>query len=124
MLAVTVVMCPAVVYLRAHYAVDVPAGIVMGLLIAMISDRMSAALESRGGRGGAGPDARDSSRRGEECLVNVDPAIDVAAPERRTVAPRSCGAVAIGGRHDAFRVGQGSLRRIATVVAPRGAIRP
>jgi hypothetical protein len=124
MLAVTVVMCPAVVYLRAHYAVDVPAGIVMGLLIAMISDRMSAALESRGGRGGAGPDARDSSRRGEECLVNVDPAIDVAAPERRTVAPRSCGAVAIGGCHDAFRVGQGSLRRIATVVAPRGAIRP
>jgi PAP2 superfamily len=46
MLAVTVVMCPAVVYLKAHYALDVPAGILMGLLIATIADRIPLALKS------------------------------------------------------------------------------
>jgi membrane-associated phospholipid phosphatase len=40
MLAVTVLMCPAVVYLRAHYAVDVPAGILMGLLMTAVADRI------------------------------------------------------------------------------------
>lgn len=39
MVAVTVVMCPAVVYLRAHYLVDVPAGIVVGLLMTSIMNR-------------------------------------------------------------------------------------
>jgi len=47
MLAVTVVMCPAVVYLRAHYALDVPAGILMGLFIATIANRIPLALKSR-----------------------------------------------------------------------------
>ena len=47
MLAVTVLMCPAVVYLRAHYAVDVPAGILMGLLITGIADRISLSNASR-----------------------------------------------------------------------------
>jgi hypothetical protein len=47
MLAVTVVLCPAVVYLRAHYAVDVPAGILVGLIIATIADRIPLALKSR-----------------------------------------------------------------------------
>ena len=51
MLAVTVVMCPAVVYLRAHYAVDVPAGILMGPFIAIIADRIPLALKSRGCQG-------------------------------------------------------------------------
>ena len=40
MLAVTLLMWPAVVYLRAHYAIDVPAGILMGLLITAIADRI------------------------------------------------------------------------------------
>ncbi len=40
MLAVTVLMCPAVVYLRAHYAVDVPTGILMGFLITAVADRI------------------------------------------------------------------------------------
>jgi hypothetical protein len=53
MLAVTVMMCPAVVYLRAHYAVDVPAGLLMGSLIAIIADRIPVALKS-GGRQGRG----------------------------------------------------------------------
>jgi membrane-associated phospholipid phosphatase len=51
MLAVTVVMCPAVVYLRAHYAVDVPAGILMGTFIAIIADRIPLARKSRGRQG-------------------------------------------------------------------------
>ncbi len=34
MLTVTILMAPAVVYLRAHYAVDVPFGILVGLLFA------------------------------------------------------------------------------------------
>ncbi|MBL0212057.1 MAG: phosphatase PAP2 family protein [Holophagaceae bacterium] len=37
--AVTALMLPAVVYLRAHYLVDVPAGILMGLLAFAISNR-------------------------------------------------------------------------------------
>jgi PAP2 superfamily protein len=40
MLAVTALMCPAVVYLKAHYVVDVPAGILMGLLMTAIADRI------------------------------------------------------------------------------------
>jgi len=40
MLAITVLMCPAIVYLGAHYTVDVPAGILMGLLITAIADRI------------------------------------------------------------------------------------
>jgi membrane-associated phospholipid phosphatase len=51
MLAVTVVMCPAVVYLRAHYAVDVAAGILMGPFIAIIADRIPLALKNRGCQG-------------------------------------------------------------------------
>jgi PAP2 superfamily protein len=45
-LAVTVVMCPAVVYLRAHYVVDVFAGILMGLLSVTIADRIPLARKS------------------------------------------------------------------------------
>ena len=51
MLAVTVMMCPAVVYLKAHYAVDVPAGLLMGSLIAIIANRIPLALKSRGCQG-------------------------------------------------------------------------
>jgi hypothetical protein len=40
MLAITALMCPAIVYLRAHYAIDVPTGILMGLLITAIADRI------------------------------------------------------------------------------------
>ena len=47
LLAVTLLMCPAVVYLKAHYAVDVPAGILMGLLITAIADRIPLAGTSR-----------------------------------------------------------------------------
>ncbi len=48
MLAVTVLMCPAIVYLKAHYAIDVPAGILMGLLITAIADRIPVAGRARG----------------------------------------------------------------------------
>jgi membrane-associated phospholipid phosphatase len=40
MLVITMLMCPAIVYLKAHYAVDVPAGILMGLLMTAIADRI------------------------------------------------------------------------------------
>ncbi len=50
MLAVTVLMCPAVVYLGAHYAVDVPAGILMGVLVTAIADRIWLAEPSCGSR--------------------------------------------------------------------------
>jgi hypothetical protein len=48
MLAVTLLMWPAVVYLRAHYAIDVPAGILMGLLITAIADRIWLGGPARG----------------------------------------------------------------------------
>jgi membrane-associated phospholipid phosphatase len=41
MLVVTFLMCPAVVYLRAHYVIDVPAGILVGLIITAITDRIA-----------------------------------------------------------------------------------
>ena len=40
MVGVTALMIPAVVYLRAHYLIDVPAGILVGLLITHIVDRI------------------------------------------------------------------------------------
>jgi len=40
MLAVTALMCPAVVYLRAHYVIDVPAGILMGVMTTLAVDRI------------------------------------------------------------------------------------
>jgi len=40
MVVVTALMIPAVVYLRAHYLIDVPAGILVGLLITHIVDRI------------------------------------------------------------------------------------
>jgi membrane-associated phospholipid phosphatase len=55
MLAVTVLMCPAVVYLRAHYLVDVPAGILVGLLVTALSDRMPLAGTPRGALATDGP---------------------------------------------------------------------
>lgn len=45
--AVTVLMLPAVVYLRAHYLVDVPAGILTGLLAYALSNRF---IRPAGGR--------------------------------------------------------------------------
>jgi PAP2 superfamily len=39
MLAVTIVMCPAVVYLKSHYLMDVPAGVLVGLLVAYLAGR-------------------------------------------------------------------------------------
>jgi len=50
MLVVTALMCPAVVYLGAHYAVDVPTGILMGVLVTSIADRIWLAESSRGSR--------------------------------------------------------------------------
>ncbi|HSS79367.1 MAG TPA: phosphatase PAP2 family protein [Thermoanaerobaculia bacterium] len=38
----TALLYPAVVYLHAHYVVDVPAGIAVGLFVAAISDRLQA----------------------------------------------------------------------------------
>jgi membrane-associated phospholipid phosphatase len=55
MLAVTVLMCPAVVYLRAHYLIDVPAGILVGLLVTALSDRMPLARAPRGSLATDGP---------------------------------------------------------------------
>jgi hypothetical protein len=55
MLAVTVLMCPAVVYLRAHYLVDVPAGILVGLLVTRLSDRTPLAGAPRGALATDGP---------------------------------------------------------------------
>lgn len=40
MLAVTLLLCPAVVYLKAHYLVDVPAGILIGLIVTAIVNRL------------------------------------------------------------------------------------
>lgn len=40
MFAVSIVMWPAVVYLHAHYAVDVPVGILMGLLITAVAEHI------------------------------------------------------------------------------------
>jgi membrane-associated phospholipid phosphatase len=37
MATVTALLCPAVVYLRAHYVVDVPAGILIGIAFAIIA---------------------------------------------------------------------------------------
>jgi membrane-associated phospholipid phosphatase len=45
LLAITVVMGPAVVYLRAHYLVDVPAGIVVGVLFWRLAPRWQQSLE-------------------------------------------------------------------------------
>jgi hypothetical protein len=45
LLAITVVMGPAVVYLRAHYLVDVPAGILVGVLFWRIAPRWRQSLE-------------------------------------------------------------------------------
>jgi hypothetical protein len=45
MLATTVVMGPAVVYLRAHYLVDVPAGILVGVLFWRLAPRWQRSLE-------------------------------------------------------------------------------
>jgi len=50
MLPVTVLMCPAVVYLGAHYAVDVPSGILMGLLVSGLASRISLAETSTASR--------------------------------------------------------------------------
>jgi len=55
MLVVTILMCPAVVYLRAHYLVDVPAGILVGLLVTALSDRIPAAGVPRGALATDGP---------------------------------------------------------------------
>ncbi|MFH1016582.1 MAG: phosphatase PAP2 family protein [Pseudomonadota bacterium] len=51
MLIVTILMVPAVVYLRAHYVVDVPIGILVGLLFAVpeLKRRKSAQEASVGG---------------------------------------------------------------------------
>jgi hypothetical protein len=43
----TALLYPAVVYLHAHYFVDVPAGIAVGLLVAAFSDRLQARLGAR-----------------------------------------------------------------------------
>ncbi len=43
--AVTAVMLGAVVYLRAHYVVDVPSGIAVGVLFALGADRIGRAME-------------------------------------------------------------------------------
>jgi hypothetical protein len=40
MATVTALLCPAVVYLRAHYAIDVPAGILIGIVFAIIARRV------------------------------------------------------------------------------------
>jgi membrane-associated phospholipid phosphatase len=45
LLAITVVMGPAVVYLRAHYLFDVPAGIVVGVLFWRLAPRWQQSLE-------------------------------------------------------------------------------
>ena len=50
MLPVAVLMCPAVVYLGAHYAVDVPSGILMGLLVSGVANRISLAETSTASR--------------------------------------------------------------------------
>jgi membrane-associated phospholipid phosphatase len=42
---ITAVLYPAVLYLHAHYFVDVPAGIAVGLLVATFSDRLQARLK-------------------------------------------------------------------------------
>jgi len=39
MAAVTALLCPAVVYLKAHYVFDVPAGILIGVLFALIAEK-------------------------------------------------------------------------------------
>ena len=48
MLVITMLMCPAIVYLKAHYVVDVPSGILMGFLMTAIADRIPLAATSRG----------------------------------------------------------------------------
>lgn len=45
LLAITVVMGPAVVYLRAHYLVDVPAGILVGVLLWRLAPRWQQSIE-------------------------------------------------------------------------------
>jgi membrane-associated phospholipid phosphatase len=37
---ITALMLPAVVYLRAHYLLDVPAGILTGLVVFMLSNKL------------------------------------------------------------------------------------
>jgi len=54
MVVVTGLMCLAVVYLKAHYLVDVPAGIVVGFLIVNLVDRKLAAEPRRGATAQAG----------------------------------------------------------------------
>jgi hypothetical protein len=44
MAAVTALLCPAVVYLRGHYAVDVPAGILIGIVFAILAQPVPTAL--------------------------------------------------------------------------------
>jgi hypothetical protein len=39
MVTVTALLCPAVVYLRAHYLLDVPVGILIGVMFALIAKR-------------------------------------------------------------------------------------
>ena len=41
MLTVTLLLCAAVVYVKAHYLVDVPAGILTGLLVNAVVDGVS-----------------------------------------------------------------------------------
>jgi membrane-associated phospholipid phosphatase len=39
MTAVVALLCPAVVYLRAHYIIDVPAGLLIGIAFAIFTRR-------------------------------------------------------------------------------------
>ena len=45
LLAITVVLCPAVVYLHAHYLVDVPTGILVGVFFWRFAPRWQRSLE-------------------------------------------------------------------------------
>lgn len=59
MAAVTALMCPAVVYLKAHYALDVPAGLLIGVVFGFIAAHEPLAAtttppQSRSGQAAAG----------------------------------------------------------------------
>ena len=50
MLTVTALLCPAVVYVKAHYLVDVPAGILTGLIVNAVVDRIWGRLSGQAQR--------------------------------------------------------------------------
>ncbi|HVY63724.1 MAG TPA: phosphatase PAP2 family protein [Gammaproteobacteria bacterium] len=62
MLAVTALMCAAVVYLKAHYLVDVPAGILVGLVVLNLVDRKQATEPWRNAAASAAEPIRAADR--------------------------------------------------------------